>query len=132
MDRVFLDANVLFSAAYRADSGLHRLWALEDAELVTSEFALEEARRNLATESQRELLARMAQALERVADTATIELPGEVELAQKVVPILAAALAGGCSHLVTGDRGHFGHLFGDSVGGVLIVTPRQYLESEQR
>ncbi len=35
MDRLFLDANVLFSAAYRDDSGLQRLWDLSDVELVT-------------------------------------------------------------------------------------------------
>jgi hypothetical protein len=36
VDRLFLDANVLFSAAYRADSGLLRLWDLPDTELVLS------------------------------------------------------------------------------------------------
>ena len=29
MDRLFLDANVLFSAAYRADAGVARLWKVE-------------------------------------------------------------------------------------------------------
>ena len=41
MDRVFLDANVLFSAAYRQDSSLLRLWELKDVELVTSAYAFE-------------------------------------------------------------------------------------------
>ena len=48
MDRVFLDANVLFSAAYLESSGLARLWQLADAELLSSDYAIEEARRNLA------------------------------------------------------------------------------------
>jgi uncharacterized protein len=30
VDRVFLDANVLFSAAYRKDAGLQRLWRLAE------------------------------------------------------------------------------------------------------
>ena len=41
MDRVFLDANVLFSAASTPDSGLRALWSLAGVELVTSEFALD-------------------------------------------------------------------------------------------
>jgi hypothetical protein len=32
LDRVFLDANVLFSAAYMENSGLARLWQLDDAD----------------------------------------------------------------------------------------------------
>ncbi len=48
LDRIFLDANVLFSAAYLENSGLGRLWRLEDAELLSSAYAVEEARRNLA------------------------------------------------------------------------------------
>jgi predicted nucleic acid-binding protein len=47
VDRVFLDANVLFSAAYRSDSGLLKLWKLKRTKLITSTYALEEARTNL-------------------------------------------------------------------------------------
>jgi uncharacterized protein len=47
MDRLFLDANVLFSAAYRPDAGLGQLWKLEGAILCSSHYALEEARINL-------------------------------------------------------------------------------------
>jgi hypothetical protein len=32
MDRVFLDANVLFAAAWRPKATLERLWELDDAE----------------------------------------------------------------------------------------------------
>jgi hypothetical protein len=51
VDRVFLDANVLFSASYREDSGLLRLWQLKETELVTSPYALDEARRNVVRSS---------------------------------------------------------------------------------
>lgn len=47
VDRVFLDANVLFSAAYRPDSRLRALWESSDVELVSSEYAVDEARRNI-------------------------------------------------------------------------------------
>jgi len=36
MDRLFLDANVLFSAAYRPQVGLVRLWKLKDVVLCSS------------------------------------------------------------------------------------------------
>jgi predicted nucleic acid-binding protein len=53
---VFLDANVLFSAAYRPDAGLVRLWHVAGVELISSDYAVQEARRNLATAAQRERL----------------------------------------------------------------------------
>ena len=49
MDRVFLDANVLYSAAYLEFSDLGRLCTLDDLLLLlSSDYAIEEARRNLA------------------------------------------------------------------------------------
>jgi hypothetical protein len=43
--------------------------------------------------------------LEIVPESA-VELPDVVELAEKDVPILQAALAAEASHLITGDRPH--------------------------
>jgi hypothetical protein len=53
VDRPFLDANVLFAAAYRDGAVVQRLWDLPNVELVTSAYAIEEARRNLETAVQR-------------------------------------------------------------------------------
>src|SRR5258708_27693879 len=39
MDRLFLDANVLFSAAYRVDAGLVQLWKLKNVTLRSSHAA---------------------------------------------------------------------------------------------
>lgn len=66
MDRLFLDANVLFSAAYRAGAGIKKLWALEDCVLLTSNYAIEEARRNLGTPEQLKRLAALLQKVEQV------------------------------------------------------------------
>lgn len=52
MDVLFLDANVLFSAAYRDDAQIARLWDLDDVELITSHYAADEARRNLTRPHQ--------------------------------------------------------------------------------
>jgi hypothetical protein len=66
MDRLFLDADVLLSAAYRIDAGLVRLWKLKDATLCSSRYALEEARNNLPDEHQRERLTALSEPLERL------------------------------------------------------------------
>ena len=62
----------------------------------------------------------------RTAPT-TASLPNDVHLAAKDRPILLAAIHAKCSDLLTGDRRHFGSLFGRSVKGVRIVTVREYL-----
>ena len=66
MDRLFLDANVLFSAAYRSDAGLSRLWQLGDVHLLTSTYAVEEARRNLIVSARRDHLARLLRTVQVV------------------------------------------------------------------
>jgi len=130
VDRVFLDANVLFSAAYVPDSRLRELWALPSTKLITSQLALEEALRNLAVyypdgvPALGDLSARITITPAVRADGA---LPGEVGLPDKDRPIVAAAVAALCTHLLTGDRRHFGALYGRKVHGVLILTPAQYL-----
>jgi hypothetical protein len=75
VDRLFLDANVLFSAAYREGAGVARLWKLGNRSLVTSDFAAEEARRNLPDADQRSRLARLLEGVDLVS-AATIVPPG--------------------------------------------------------
>jgi hypothetical protein len=43
LDRVFLDANVLYSTAYMELAGLAPLWSLDDVQLLSSTYAIEEA-----------------------------------------------------------------------------------------
>lgn len=128
MDRLFLDANVLFSAAYRESSGLLRFWELDDAELLTSLYAIEEARRNLDAEDPRRRLDGLLRGV-RVVPESVCELPSEGKLSDKDVPILRAAIAARASHLVTGDRRDFGRYFGKTVGGVRVTTPRAFWTS---
>jgi hypothetical protein len=63
MDRLFLDANVLFSAAYRPDTGLLSLWKLKNVTLCSSRYAVEEARFNLDDDDQRARLETLTQHL---------------------------------------------------------------------
>ncbi len=130
MDRVFLDANVLFSAAYRARSGLRRLWQLEGATLITSDYAVQEAHRNLDTAQQRKRLERLVARMELVVGMPrdATSMTG-IELPEKDRPILAAAIHARTTHLVTGDVTHFGRLFGRAIGGVAILLPADYLRA---
>lgn len=126
MDRLFLDANVLFSAAYREDSPLRRLWRHPRAELITSTYALVEAERHLDA-TQRGRLAELVQHVEIVPDVVDYDLPDGITLPEKDAPILAAAIAAGATHLITGDRRDFGAHYGETIGGVLVLPPRDYL-----
>ena len=47
MHRLFLDANVLFSAAFRENAPLRWLWKQSGVELLTSAYAITEAERHL-------------------------------------------------------------------------------------
>lgn len=66
MHRVFLDANVLFSAAYLPTSRLAELWRLPATVLLSSDYAVEEARRNLDFASQRHRLEQLVKRMEIV------------------------------------------------------------------
>jgi predicted nucleic acid-binding protein len=127
VDRLFLDANVLFSAAYRPGAGLLALWKLKNVRLCTSRYALEEARLNLSDEVQRARLQKLAARLE-LFDAPNEDLPSTVALPEKDAPILLAAMQARATHLLTGDVRHFGaylskKIAGKKVAGILIVLP---------
>jgi predicted nucleic acid-binding protein len=127
MDVLFLDANVLFSAAYSPDSPLRVFWRLEGVELVTSAYAAEEARRNLTEVGRRARLEDLLSAVRIVSQITPVLLPPDVNLPEKDLPILIGAIAAGATHLVTGDRRHFGALYGRTIMGVTVVPPPEYL-----
>jgi predicted nucleic acid-binding protein len=131
MDRLFLDANVLFSAAYRSEAGLLRLWQLKDAVLGTSHYAAEEARINLIEDVQRQRLAKLLERME-FCDAPERELPHAISLPEKDVPIILAAIEARATHLLTGDVRHFGPYFGKKAEGVLISLPGEYLKGQSR
>lgn len=128
MDRLFLDANILFSAAYRPNAGLLALWELTNAGLFSSHYALEEARVNLSAESQKRRLTRLAKHLV-LFDAPAGHLPSAISLPEKDAPILLAAIALRATHLITGDFRHFGPYFGKTIEGILILTPATCLKS---
>lgn len=131
MHRLFLDANVLFSAAYHPKAGLLHLWKLHNVVLCTSRYALEEARINLEEEEQRTRLIRLSAKLQLFA-AAERQLPRGIALPEKDVPIVLAALEAGATHLLTGDVRHFGPYFGKKIEGLLVMLPGEYLRMRDR
>lgn len=132
--RVFLDANILFSAAYRGDSRLRVLFELATTgrvRLATSRFAQEEARRNLAAKRPAALadLDSLLAEVETVREGGPSEVAAASMLPAKDAPILAAAIAARCDWLITGDAQHFGSLFGRRVGGVRVDTAAEALRA---
>ncbi|GMV00790.1 MAG: hypothetical protein AMXMBFR52_04460 [Burkholderiales bacterium] len=51
------------------------------------------------------------------------------QLPERDRPVLAAAIRLGCGALVTGDRTHFGRLYGRDVRGVSVHSPRSLYET---
>lgn len=133
--RVFLDANVLFSAAYREAGSVRAFFYLAKAgacSLVSSAHAMEEARRNVAAKypdrvaDLERLLGEIEICPEPVA--ATIAWASASGLPSKDAPILAAAVEARCQILATGDRTDFGALFGRRMRGTVVMLPADAIE----
>lgn len=126
--RVFLDANVLFSAS-QPGSAFARLIAVavQRAHVLTSDIACAEARRNLALKRPAWLEAFEA-LLEELEVVPSAVFPLPVTLDEKDVPLLCAAIRARSDYFVTGDRRDFGHLFETRVHGALVVTPLRLAE----
>ena len=122
--RIFLDANILFSAAQphsRMRAFLDLL--LDQAECMTNQYAAEEARRNLAAKSPA-TVKELDGLLRRCEMVWILPVNVEVDLALKDVPILGGAIGGHATHLLTGDVRDFGKFWGKTVQGVKIVSPK--------
>jgi len=126
VERLFLDANVIFSAAYLENARLLALWKLRGVLLCSSRYAVEEARINLEQPSQRERIDELAGAL-HFFENFSSQLPPGIVLPEKDIPILAAAIEAKADYLLTGDVRHFGPYLGKKVEGVTILLPGDYL-----
>jgi predicted nucleic acid-binding protein len=131
MDRLFLDANVLFSAAYHPGARLLQVWRLKKVILCSSRYALAEAIVNLDDDEQRGRLAELAEK-QQFFEALLRELPRGISLPEKDVPILLAAIEAKATYLLTGDVRDFGPHFGKKIEGVMIVSPSEYLRTKNR
>ncbi len=135
--RVFLDANILFSAA-KSDGAVRQLLALVERsghQCCVNAYVVEEARRNLALKAPEQipapeqLLSRMAMAAAATPAAGERALEASLPLPAKDRPVLEAAIELRCDALVTGDRTHFGALYGRTIHGVAIYSPRSLAEA---
>jgi predicted nucleic acid-binding protein len=131
--RLFLDANVLFTAAHNPsgksaliiDLGVQGNW-----EIVSCSYAIEEARRNISVKFPdylkrfEALLATVIKVPSRSGRNCPAILP------EKDRPILEAAIQCKASHLLTGDIKDFGSIMNKPslTGGFVIQTPSEFLE----
>ncbi len=126
--RVFLDANILFSASFPNSHLADFLGALAHrSDLLTNAYAKAEAVRNIAAKQPKRLTAheKFAGSLE-LDPVQLFDL--EVKLPEKDQPIHCGAIAGKADFLLTGDKKDFGRLFGRTIGGVKIFTVQMLLD----
>ncbi len=130
--RLFLDANIIFTAAYTPQGASGFLFSIAETgaiTLCTSLYALDEAKRNLALKAVDKLptLEKFLPHLtivsepqpEKVAWAALLPLP------RKDAPIMAAAVSCKADILVTGGRRDFGSLLGTTSEGMLVLEPAE-------
>lgn len=130
MDRLFLDANSLVSAALKPESRLAGLWRLEDVHLLGSPYVVAEARRNVPEPAAAARLEALIDAITVLpSEPADFEIPDDPGLPAKDRPVLLAAIASGAGLLLTGDMSHFGECLGREAGGVRVLLPGEYLRS---
>ena len=119
--RVFADANVLFSAADSASATRVLLDALfTHATVVVNEHVWEEARRNI-TMKRPGLVNSLEELKAHLHFSSKMEPVTNCQLPDDDQPVLGGAVAARCTHLWTGDKRHFGHLYGKTVSGTLVV-----------
>ena len=118
MKCLFLDANVLFTAAHNPSGKaalVLELGTLGYWRMVPSTQAVEEASRNLTSKfpsavSRLEILLRDMPVLPSVSGR---DCP--IDLPAKDRPIFLTALRYGATHLLTGDMRHFGPFMNDEL-----------------
>ncbi|MBK9574610.1 MAG: PIN domain-containing protein [Rhodoferax sp.] len=133
--RIFLDANVLFSAARSAGAIRQLVHALHAAghTLVADEYVATEARRNVAAKAGSQATDYL-QALLGQIEVSAVQYPPGVQAAthwlpEKDRPVLVAAIALKCDALATGDRTHFGPGYGKAFDGVTVYSPAQLAQA---
>jgi len=123
--RVFLDANILFSAAYGSPA-IKRLWAQAKKGtyiLLASNYVIEEARRNLNNNEQVMALEDCLLHVQIVPEVDP-EIPCPITLPEKDKPVFMVALKARADYLITGDLVHFGPYLGHKIQGVTICKLR--------
>lgn len=124
--RLFLDANILISAAWKEGSKVARLWKIPSVELITSDYVVVECKRNLPREEQQNRLRQLLLAVRVLEFQRTPVLANPPALPEKDQHVLTAAVLARADFLVTGDRRHFGQWYGTDILGVRVEPPARF------
>jgi predicted nucleic acid-binding protein len=124
---IFLDANVLISAAWKEGSEIALIWQMEGVRLITSNYVMGEVQRNLHQVTQIERLRGLMRSVQIVSFEKALDIPEAIALPEKDRPILTGAIQAKADHLLSGDRKHFGPWYGTVICGVRITTPTELL-----
>lgn len=135
MKRVFIDANVLFTAAHNPRDKaafIIELAASGAFKLFTSSYAREEAERNIVAKYPEcaDVFNQLLKSI-TVVPVTPLSSPYPDILPAKDAPIFAAAVHCRATHLLTGDIKNFGSLMNqpDVCGGMIVLTVAQFLDS---
>ena len=126
---LFLDANIIISAAWKDGTEIARIWSFDGIQLLTSNYVMGEVSRNLPAIDQVERLRRLMLSVRIVSIDESIKLPEAALLPLKDRPVLIGAVQAGADYLVSGDKKHFGVLFGASVRGTRVISPPELLSA---
>ena len=135
--RIFLDANILFSAA-KSDGAIRQL--LENLKLakhilVADTYVQAEASRNIAAKASEQAVRDLETLLGQI-EVSTVQFAQSSSALQDATrwlpendrPVLLAAMVLACDVLVAGDSTHFGPGYSKRFEGVLVCSPRQLAE----
>ena len=129
---VFLDSNVLFSAAYSGErSTSYILFKLQERGLISifiSNLVVSETVNNLG-DKKPEKLGLLKELMDRttVLDDVVIDLPVLSSLPTADRLILSTAVAYGIKYFLTGNTRDFKDLYGKTVGKTVVLKPRDFL-----
>jgi predicted nucleic acid-binding protein len=132
LTRLFLDANVLFTAAHNPEGKAALVIELAAAghwEGVTSSYCVAEARLNLERKYP-DFLGRFEKILDTVRlvpDVSAEMCP--IRLPEKDRPVFASAVRCGATRFLTGDRRHFGPFMNKpgKTAGLVVQTVGDFL-----
>ncbi len=133
---VFLDSNVLFSAAYSGEkSTSYLLFKLQERGFISifiSSLVILETANNLR-DKKPERLGLLKELMDRttVLDDVVVDLPvlNSFPTADRI--ILSTAVAHGIRYFLTGNTKDFKDLYGKTIGKTVVLKPRDFLYKTQ-
>jgi predicted nucleic acid-binding protein len=140
LTRVFFDANVIIAASASNSGAAHVITRLadqrEDFTLLTTEYAWDEAERNLQQQMPEVLpkfydlksrIGIVAEPSEGLVNHLASYIPRNKRPPNKDLPIIAGAIFAAADYLITHDGEHFEPLYGERIYDVEIQRPATVL-----